>query len=161
MSDLVFSARSKRNTNTGYLDASLAALDNLDVDTLVIGVCEDIRPLKGAAGFIDWRMCGEISNLIRNQSFTGKTGEILLMSGRGRLAPVRLILMGWGLSSQLENEINPRCSQLIELVEKAASEKVAVVLPEPCDKIIGTCEPILSMGLNQKLVGIFEAEGLI
>ena len=161
MSDLVFSSRSKKNTNTGYLNASLASLDNLDVDTLVIGICEDVRPLKGAAGFIDWRMCGEISNLIRNQSFTGQAGEILLMSGRGRLAPVRLILMGWGLSNELESEINPRCSQLINLVENAASKKVAVVLPEPCDKIIGTCQPILSMGLNQKLVGIFEAEGLI
>ena len=131
MSDLVFATSKKNKTNTKYLGASLSTLDNLKADTLVIGVCEDIRPLKGAAGYIDWRMCGEISNLIRNQSFSGEPGEILLMSGRGRLAPVRLILMGWGPANDLENAINPRCSQLISLVERAASKKVAVALPEP------------------------------
>ena len=161
MSDLVFAASQKKNTNNKYLGASLSALDNLDADTLVIGICEDIRPLKGAAGFIDWRMCGEISNLIRNQSFSGEAGEILLMSGRGRLSPVRLILMGWGPANDLENAINSRCSQLIGLVERAASKKVAVALPEPCDRIIETCESILSLGLQDSFVGVFEAEGLV
>ena len=161
MSDLVFATSKKNKTNTKYLGASLSTLDNLKADTLVIGVCEDIRPLKGAAGYIDWRMCGEISNLIRNQSFSGEPGEILLMSGRGRLAPVRLILMGWGPANDLENAINPRCSQLISLVERAASKKVAVALPEPCGAIIDTCESILSLGLKECFVGVFEPEGLI
>ena len=144
-----------------YLPASLNTIDHLDADTLVIGVCEDIRPLKGAAGFVDWRMCGEISNLIRNQSFTGQPGEILLMSGRGRLSPVRLVLLGWGRSSNLDAEINPRCEQLIQTVDNAASQKVAVILPEPSKSILSTCEQVLKLGLGERLVGIFESEGLI
>lgn len=151
----------QKKVTSPYLTSSLKTIDHLDADTLVIGVCEDIRPLKGAAGFIDWRMCGEISNLIRNQSFTGQAGELLLMSGRGRLAPVRLVLLGWGRAKNLEAEMNPRCSQLIQTIDQAASEKVAIVLPEPSINILSPCEQILKLGLGERLVGIFEPEGII
>jgi hypothetical protein len=152
---------SPKKTPLQYLPASLKTIDHLDADTLVIGVCEEIRPLKGAAGFVDWRMCGEISNLIRNQSFTGQPGEVLLLSGRGRLSPVRLVLLGWGRSSNLDAEINPRCEQLIQTINKAASQKVAVILPEPSKSILSPCEQILKLGLGERLVGIFESEDLI
>lgn len=83
------------------------------------------------------------------------------MSGRGRLAPVRLMLLGWGHSKNLEAEMNPRCGQLIQTIEQAASQKVAVVLPEPSKEILSPCEQILKLGLGDRLVGLFEPEGVI
>ena len=117
----------------GLLDLSLPQLDRLKADTLVLGIFEDVRPLKGAAGFIDWRLCGEVSNLLRNQTFRGEAGELLLISGRGRLPAVRIFLMGWGPVKGEQQQSRARCEQILRTVEQANSEQVAVALPEPCD----------------------------
>ncbi len=47
-------------------------LDGIDgVDSLCLFVSEDERPLKGAAGYVDWRMCGALSQIVSNAFFTG------------------------------------------------------------------------------------------
>jgi len=146
---------------TSLLGLSLRTLDNLSSDTLVIGIHQDIRPLKGAAGFVDWRLCGELSNLIRNQSFRGDAGEVILISGRGRLPAVRVFLVGWGDSKSSSLSLQTRCQQMSVLAQNAGCNQVAVALPEPCNDFFKEAQLLLCKQLGKKLEGLFAPEGTI
>lgn len=71
-------------------------LDRIEAGITVIPVFEDVRPLKGAAGLVDWRMNGQLSRLIENKRFSGEFEEVLLMPTAGRLRSRQLILFGVG-----------------------------------------------------------------
>lgn len=65
-------------------------------DLLAVFFWQDVRPLRGAAGLLDWRLCGKLSGLIQSGRLTGTEGEQLLLPSGGRL-PWRLIMvMGLG-----------------------------------------------------------------
>lgn len=74
---------------------SLAALDRLDVPDLVAFVGAE-RPLRGLAGWADWRLCGELTRLVKAGRFSGAAGEALLTVTGGRLPAGRIFLFGLG-----------------------------------------------------------------
>ena len=45
-------------------EPTLAAVDALDVDSIVLGLCSDVRPLGGLMAMVDWRLCGRLSHAI-------------------------------------------------------------------------------------------------
>ena len=75
---------------------TLDALDPLPVDTVCLFVSEDERPLGGAAGFVDWRLCGQLSRLLVDGFFKGTRGESLLLPSNGRIGAPRLVVLGLG-----------------------------------------------------------------
>ncbi len=70
-------------------------------DTCVVPVPEDERPLRGDAGWIDWRLCGRISEQLRSGYVSGKPGEAALLPGGPPLNVSRVLLVGVGASEQL------------------------------------------------------------
>jgi hypothetical protein len=60
-------------------------------DAICIPVWSDVRPLRGAAGLLDWRMCGRLSTMMAAGKVTGAEGEQTLFPSAGRL-PWRLVL---------------------------------------------------------------------
>ena len=46
------------------LPLDLERWDEVPRDCLVLSVFKDDRPLRGAAGLADWRMCGRLSRLV-------------------------------------------------------------------------------------------------
>jgi Cytosol aminopeptidase family, N-terminal domain len=71
-------------------------------DLLAVGFTSDVRPLRGAAGLLDWRFDGRLSALIVAGGLTGALDEPLLMPSNGRL-PWRLTLaVGLGPSAELD-----------------------------------------------------------
>jgi Cytosol aminopeptidase family, N-terminal domain len=60
-------------------------------DLLAVGLYSDVRPLRGAAGLLDWRFDGRLSALIVAGNLSGALDEQLLMPTRQRL-PWRLAL---------------------------------------------------------------------
>jgi len=50
------------------LPVCLESLDRLSVDVLVLGPFEGERPLRGTAGYCDWRLNGRLSRMLMNQS---------------------------------------------------------------------------------------------
>src|SRR5437667_11101312 len=64
---------------------------------LALGIFTDERPLRGAAGLCDWRLCGRLSRLLRADRLSGREDEVVLLPpARARLPFSRLMLFGMG-----------------------------------------------------------------
>jgi len=64
---------------------------------LALGVFTDERPLRGAAGLCDWRLCGRLSRLLRADRLSGRVDEVVMLPpARARLPFSRLMLFGLG-----------------------------------------------------------------
>ncbi|ABC82507.1 peptidase M17 [Anaeromyxobacter dehalogenans] len=74
-------------------ELGLQAIDALDVDALCVFVGPE-RPLQGLAGFVDWRMCGAVSRVIRGGLFEAAPEEALLVPSGGRIRPARVFCFG-------------------------------------------------------------------
>ena len=112
-------------------DISLEHLDGLGgYDSLCLFVGEDERPLRGAAGFVDWRMCGQLSRVLRNQFFTGKEGDTLLLPSGGRFPSGRIFVIGLGPTKKLDAAALGRVlEKAAQTLVKAKVEAVAGELP--------------------------------
>jgi len=83
-------------------DICLETLDELSsVDALALFMAEDERPLRGVAGYVDWRLCGALSRILQAKFFSGKTDEWLLLPSNGRVGPARIFALGVGASTQM------------------------------------------------------------
>lgn len=73
--------------------------ERIETDLAVAGFFFDERPLRGAAGRADWRLCGIVSDLVSAGKLRGKVGETVLAPSFGRLAAERVLLQGLGRRS--------------------------------------------------------------
>jgi hypothetical protein len=71
-------------------------LERLDCDVLVVGLFENDRPLRGGAARVDWRLCGQVSELVIAGRVSGSQGEAVLMPSPGSLRAPRVLLLGLG-----------------------------------------------------------------
>ena len=78
------------------LPLDLARWDESARDCLVLPVFKDDRPLRGAAGLADWRLCGKLSRLIKSSRATAEAGESILLPPGRRLRFARLMWFGLG-----------------------------------------------------------------
>ena len=78
------------------LPLDLARWDEAQRDALVLPVFKDDRPLRGAAGLADWRLCGRLSRLIKGSRATAEAGETLLLPPGRRLRFSRILWFGLG-----------------------------------------------------------------
>ena len=72
------------------------SFDRAAGDVLIAGIFSDERPARGAAGRIDWRLCGPVSRYLVGGRLEGKVGEVVLLSTAGRLRVPRVLLLGLG-----------------------------------------------------------------
>ena len=81
-------------------------VDEIHHPLLIVPYFEDVRPLKGNAGWLDWRFNGKLSRFILQARISGVGGECLLMPGEGRIEADELLLVGIGKKEKLnESEI--------------------------------------------------------
>ncbi|HUM10511.1 MAG TPA: M17 family peptidase N-terminal domain-containing protein [Myxococcaceae bacterium] len=110
---------------------TLDALDPLPVDTLCLFVPEDERPLAGAAGYVDWRLCGQLSRLLVDGFFKGARGESLLLPSNGRIGPARVVVLGLGPGGEALHPgvLRSALSQAADVLNRARVDSVALELP--------------------------------
>ncbi len=98
-------------------------------------ISSDRRPLRGVAGLVDWRLCGELSAALQAGTLQGQVGERLLMSTRQRIGASRLLLFGTGPASRPLGA--QELSALLEAARAAGAEHLAVEIPDsaPVDAI--------------------------
>lgn len=103
-------------------------------ETAIVLVPRDERPLRGDAGRLDWRLCGEISRLLQSGFASGATGESLLIPARAPVAAERLLLFGLGLSKHLgARRIEQALERSVGKAIQLGAERVSLALPESID----------------------------
>lgn len=68
----------------------------VEADALVVGFFEDVRPLKGLAGELDWLLCGALSRLLIEKRLKGAIGDVALLTSQGKLPAAKIFLVGLG-----------------------------------------------------------------
>ncbi|HET9552068.1 MAG TPA: M17 family peptidase N-terminal domain-containing protein [Anaeromyxobacteraceae bacterium] len=108
-------------------ELSLATLDALDVDALVVLVGPE-RPLQGLAGLVDWRLCGALTRTLTGGLYAGAPGEALLVPTGGRLPAARVVAIGLPAALKAA-DFATAARHACEVLQKAGSLAFAVSLP--------------------------------
>ncbi len=100
-----------------------------DADALVVPVWSDIRPLRGAAGLLDWRLCGRLSQMLRDERFTGAPGEKLLLA-TNRIHWQRVLAVGVGESIQFNDQrLHEAMNCCLEALRRIGGRSLAIAFP--------------------------------
>jgi len=112
-------------------ELGLEAMDAIrDVDALCLFVGEEERPLRGASGLVDWRLCGALSRVLQEKFFTGTPGDWLLLPTSGRFPVPRVFVAGVGRSRQLGSDgLVSALASAVQTLRKAGSQGVALEIP--------------------------------
>jgi len=79
-----------------FTQPELGRWDALVVDAAAVAFFEDERPLRGAAGLLDWRLCGRVSRWLSAGVLSGRAGESVLTTAPEKLPFQRLYFYGLG-----------------------------------------------------------------
>lgn len=122
--------------NVSFLASDLTKWDALDgaPETLVLPFFADERPLRGAAGLCDWRLCGRLSRLLQSSRVAGKSGETTLYppntTNVRRLPFQRLLLVGLGVADRFDEKSARDASRLIlDKMKALGATRYALVPP--------------------------------
>ncbi len=74
----------------------LQDIKKLATEALIVGIYEDVRPLKGIAGELDWLLCGVLSSLVLTKKLRGSLGEVALVTSQGKVPAQKIFLVGLG-----------------------------------------------------------------
>ncbi len=74
----------------------LQDIRKLETEALVVGFYENVRPLKGLAGELDWLLCGSLSSLIQKNKLRGSAGDVALLTSWGKVPAKKIFMVGLG-----------------------------------------------------------------
>ncbi len=107
-------------------------------ESLALSFFDDERPLRGAAGLADWRLCGRLSRLIVNGRCQGQEGESLIMPAGPRLPFERIFLFGLGGSDKLDDKaLASHASWILDVLQRASVRHYALQIPGRATGVIG------------------------
>jgi hypothetical protein len=113
-----------------FLAADLSRWDDAEDEALALTFFTDERPLRGAAGLADWRLCGRLSRLLRRERIGGEAGEALLLPPGRRLPFPRLVLLGLGRSQAFDEQAyREHVRRIREIMSRARLRRYAVQPP--------------------------------
>ena len=135
------------------LPLDLARWDESARDVLVLPVFKDDRPLRGAAGLADWRMCGRLSRLIKAERATGEAGETLLLPPGRRLKFSRILWFGLGdAKGYSDARFKQDIAWIVEVASKAGAKDWVLQAPGRASGMIGARRAVELMLENDQLV---------
>jgi hypothetical protein len=120
------------------LPLDLSRWDETKRDCLVLPVFKDDRPLRGAAGLVDWRLCGKLSRLLRDQRASADAGETMMLPPGRRLQFTRILWFGLGdAKGYSEERFKKDLAWMISVIKKAGVTDWAVQMPGRASGLIG------------------------
>ena len=120
------------------LPLDLARWDETARDTLVLPVFKDDRPLRGAAGLADWRLCGRLSRLIKASRATAEAGETMLLPPGRRLRFKRVMWFGLGdAKGYTDDRFRADLARIRSVVTSAGATDWALQAPGRASGLIG------------------------
>lgn len=119
--------------NVQMIDTTLPSLDALaDCEAICLLLPADERPLSGAAGYVDWRLCGQLSRTLLDEFFSAEKNEHLLMTTSGTLPVDKIFVAGVGSAKTLDaTTLGAVLYGAAIMLKKAGVTKVALGLPSP------------------------------
>ena len=117
--------------NVSLLPVELARWDQAaPADAVCVPVWTDVRPLRGAAGLLDWRLCGRLSTMLASGKVTGAEGEQTLFPSANRL-PWRLVLaLGGGPRRDFsDRRFQASVRRALDAVKGLGARRLALALP--------------------------------
>lgn len=113
-----------------FVPLDLARVGALRYEAVALPFFEDERPLRGAAGLCDWRLCGRLSRLLLAGRVTGALGEVTLLPARPALPFDKMLLFGAGGSGGFDAaRFAAVSSRLFEVVEGLRLRNLVLSLP--------------------------------
>jgi hypothetical protein len=85
-----------------FIPRDLKKLDQASGEVLVAAVMQDERPPRGVAGMVDWRLCGQLSRLIKSGFFKGELCEVLILPSKPALPFDKALFIGGGLRAEFD-----------------------------------------------------------
>ena len=113
-----------------FVSASLDGLDALQAEILVLPFFSQERPLRGAAGLIDWRLCGALSRKLMAGYLEGRFGEKALIASPGKIRAKDLLVVGLGSSDDFDiDTAGQACAVIVEALMQGSFSTAAIALP--------------------------------
>ncbi|HSQ77918.1 MAG TPA: M17 family peptidase N-terminal domain-containing protein [Nitrospirota bacterium] len=141
------------------LTVILQDIKKLETEALIVGFYEDVRPLKGLAGELDWLLCGSLSSLIIKNKLRGSLGEIALLTSRAKLPARKIFMVGLGpkegLSSlSLRSAVRTAVSSALDAGVKHAAIEYFQPLNLPSPAEVSALQAGLAEGAGARSVEI-------
>ena len=117
-----------------FIAPSLRDLDTATAELLACCIWSDVRPVRGLAGLLDFRLAGKLSGLSREKFLDGAMGEALLLPGRPRLPFEKVLVFGLGARSGFgEGTFRQAVQHISQALEGLHVLRAVVELPGRCD----------------------------
>ena len=117
-----------------FVAPDLRELDVANAELLACCIWSDVRPVRGTAGLIDFRLAGRLSRLSRERFLLGASGEVLLVPGRPKLPFDKVLVFGLGTRASFsEGAYNGAVNHIARALEGLAVLRAVVELPGRAD----------------------------
>ena len=141
------------------LTVILQDIKKLETEALIVGFYEDVRPLKGLAGELDWLLCGSLSSLIIKNKMRGSLGEVALLTSRSKVPAKKIFMVGLGpkagLSpSSLRSAVRTAVSSALDAGVKNTAIEYFQPLTTPSQEEVSALREGLSEGAGGRSVDI-------
>jgi len=121
-------------------------IEKLRTDSIAIFIFEDIVPLRGMAGIIDWRLNGMVSEFLLEGTLTGRAGENFLIPLRPRLPSWKLFGFGLGRIGDFSvDRVQDAVGEAFATLNRAAVHSTALMLPGRSEDIYGPDEGVVEV----------------
>jgi hypothetical protein len=127
-----------------------APIERVRADLAVVPLFANERPLRAAAGRVDWRLCGRLSHLFAEGRLSGAIGEAVLLPGGGGISAPRVLGVGAGERAAID--ATAWASWVADALGRArglAARRAVIALPE------------LEVVLAERLVELVRSAGRI
>ncbi len=126
----------------------LQDIKKLETEALIVGFYENVRPLKGLAGQLDWLLCGSLSSLILNNKLRGSTGDVALLTPRGKVPAKKIFMLGLGPREGLTSSaLRSAAKNAVSIVMGAGVREAAMEYVQPPSMSHEDCVRALQTGL--------------
>jgi cytosol aminopeptidase family protein len=132
----------------------LQDVTRVESEAVVVGFFEDVRPLKGLAGKLDWLLCGSLSDLLLANKLRGSLGDVALLTARGKVSVSKIFMVGLGPASDfslpaLKNAARTAAAS----VAGAGASSAAFEYLRPARITHESGVPVLRQGLSEGVGG--------
>lgn len=122
--------------NFSICKLAIHEIEKLQCDSISIFIFQDMVPLQGMAGIIDWRLNGVISKFLIEETIGGKENENFLIPMRPRMPIEKLFGFGLGKVGDFSvDKVEDILRGTLGVLNRAAVHSTAMMLPGRCEEL--------------------------